>query len=161
MKYIIDKYEIKDAKDSRTPMLSNDARTEDATTLFSYRECVGSILYLANKTRPDLSYASGYVSRYLDKQTKQDVINIKQIIRYIKGTSDLEITFRKTETNENVEKLNCYVDSDYAGDLESRKSTSDYIIYYSNGPIRLELKETAYSCIVKQNLLLQQIVLRN
>lgn len=104
--------------------------------MFPYRVCIGSILYLANKTRPDLSYASGYASRYLDKQIKQDIANVKQIMRYIKGTLNLGIVFKqKTKTYENEEKLNCHVDSDYAGDLETRKSTTGYIIFYSNGPI--------------------------
>jgi len=96
---------------------------------------------VANKTRPDLSYASSYVSRYLDKQTKQDIVNVKQILKYVKGTLDLGIVFENTNILENCEKLVCYVDSDYAGDTETRKSTTEFVIYYSNGPISWSSKK--------------------
>jgi len=142
-KSIIIKYRMEDAKISGILMMPNDTRLENGMSKFPYRECVGSILYLANKTRPDLSYASGYVSRYLDKQSKQDIVNVKQILRYIKGTLDLGIVFENTNTRlcENCEKLVCYVDSDYAGDTETRRSTTGFVIYYSNGPISWSSKK--------------------
>jgi len=138
---IIIKYGMEDAKISRIPMMPNNTRLENEMSKFPYRECIGSILYLANKTRPDLSYASGYVSRYLDKQSKQDIVNVKQILRYVKGTLDLGIVFENTNTLENCEKLVCYVDSDHAGDTETRRSITGFVIYYSNGPISWSSKK--------------------
>ena len=60
-----------------------------------YREAVGSLLYLSNGTRPDLSFAVNKASRYLEKPTKAHWNAVKRILKYLKGTVKYGIKFEK------------------------------------------------------------------
>jgi hypothetical protein len=97
-----------------------------------YREAVGSLLYLATGTRPDISYAVSVVSQVLSKPTKRHWEMVKRIMRYLKGTADLGITYRHGH-DQGV--LTAYSDADYAGDTKTRRSTSGVVCQYMGGPI--------------------------
>lgn len=109
----------------------------------NYREAVGSLQYLSSKTRPDLSFAVNYESRSLDNPKKQDFINVKRNLRYLKGTPSKGIKYYKSQRKDL--ELIAYCDADYAGDKDSRekdqtkeirrKSTSGFVILMSGGPI--------------------------
>lgn len=55
---------------------------------FPYREAVGSLMYLSVATRPDISFAVGVVSRYLEKPSPIHVNAVKRFLKYILGTMD-------------------------------------------------------------------------
>ena len=86
---------------------------------------------MSTDTRPDLGYAASYASRFLDAYKNEHVILIKRIFRYLKGTLNHGILFAKG----NNLSLACYSDSDFAGDTETRRSTSGYVIMLCGGPI--------------------------
>ena len=73
-------------------------------------------------TRPDIAYAVGVVSRNLENPTKSDVIQVKRIFRYLRGTTDLGIVY-KPQQNSNALLL-CYSDADHGGDKASGRSTT-------------------------------------
>lgn len=98
---------------------------------FPYREAVGSLMYLAVGTRPDISFAVGNVSRYMDKPAAAHVNAVKRILKYIKGTSDTGIQF---DCGGDLEFIG-YSDADYAGDVETRRSTSGYVFMFGGGVI--------------------------
>lgn len=87
---------------------------------FVFREAVGSLLYLMAKTRPDLSYTVTYNSRNTQNPSDIDITNIKRILRYLQGTKHL----LAYNNNGNVQIFRAFCDADYAGDVESKKSTS-------------------------------------
>ncbi|XP_011699846.1 PREDICTED: uncharacterized protein LOC105457091 [Wasmannia auropunctata] len=99
-KTLIINFGMENAKISKIPMTMNekDNRPEDLSSKFPYRECVGSILYLASKTRSDLSYASGYdaaailapLNGFLTGKKKKD----KQAINW---TTESEEAFRESK----------------------------------------------------------------
>ena len=97
---------------------------------FPYRTAIGSLLFLARGTRPDISFAVAYTARFCEKPTNTHVTAVKRIIRYIKGTLDLGITFSGGSRS-----LITYCDSDYAGDINTRKSTNGFVIAINNAPI--------------------------
>ena len=97
----------------------NGAASVDVT---EYKQLVGSLLYLT-ATRPDLMYAVGLISRYMEKPTEMHLQAAKRIIRYLKGTMELGIGYRKG----GKECLIAFADSDYAGDVDDRRSTSGYV----------------------------------
>lgn len=86
-----------------------------------FRSIIGSLRYLVN-TRPDLSYSVGYVSRFMEKPTSEHLAAMKHILRYVAGTLNLGVEFRKKQHQ--VPQLNGYSDSDMAGDIDDRKSTT-------------------------------------
>lgn len=97
-----------------------------------YREAIGSLMFLSKLTRPDISYAVNIMSRFLMCYNETYWRGIKRIFRYLAGTSELGILYKKTDKNSD---LLGYSDVDYAGDLETRRSTLGYIFLLSGGPV--------------------------
>ena len=100
----------------------------DAT---SYRSVVGSLRYLVN-TRPDLAFSVGYVSRFLEEPRKDHLAAVKQILRYVEGTKSWGLRYERRK--ERV-RLTGFSDSDFAGDVDARKSTTDVIFFLGSSPI--------------------------
>jgi hypothetical protein len=97
-----------------------------------YRSAVGSLLYLANCTRPDIAEATMMVSRFSSRPGRQHWAAVKKIFKYLRGTSKVGITFRGS--NGDLEQLHGYCDSNWGGDLDTRRSTTGYV-FFMNGPI--------------------------
>jgi hypothetical protein len=99
-------------------------KPESVSNATMYRSVVGSLRYLVN-TRPDLAYSVGIVSRFMESPNAEHWSAIKRIVRYIAGTTDLGCKYVKGENSE----LLGYSDSDHAGDLEKRKSTTGIVFF--------------------------------
>ena len=100
---------------------------------------VASLLYAAIATRPDIAQAVGAVSKFNAKPTEAHLTAIKRISRYLKGTVNLSLEYQKTEDGKLIE----YFDSDYAGDLDDRHSTTGNIFPMAGGPISWLSKKQA------------------
>lgn len=87
----------------------------------TYQELIGSLLYLSTGTRPDLSFAVGRLSRYVAAPTADHMAAAKTVLRYLCGTPDLSLMYRGSG------ELIGYCDADYAGDLDTRRSTTRYV----------------------------------
>ena len=111
----------------------NGVRVDD--TLF--KQMVGFLMYLTT-TRPDLMYAVSLISRYMAKPTELHLSAAKRILRYLKGTTGLDIFYKK---GGKCEGLIGYTDSDYAGDIEDRKSTSSYVFMLGSGAVAWSSKK--------------------
>jgi hypothetical protein len=116
-----------------TPMDQNSkllpGRPDLAKDITRFRSIVGSLRYLVN-TRPDIAYSVGMVSRFMEAPTSDHWAAIKRIVRYIAGTSEYGCTYLNKPTT--GLKLLGYSDSDHAGDLENRNSTSG-VMFFLNG----------------------------
>ena len=88
-----------------------------------YREMVGSLIYAITCTRPDLSWAVSKLAQSFSNPSEGDVIMFRHVFWYVLGTIDYKLRFRKSENNL---KLTGFSDSDWAGSLTDRKSTSGY-----------------------------------
>lgn len=91
-----------------------------------YRSVVGSLRYLVN-TRPDLAFAVGLVSRFMEAPGKEHWTAVKKILRYVAGTLNLGVNFKKGAAADYT--LLGYTDSDCSGDLVHRKSTSGILFF--------------------------------
>ncbi|XP_047309920.1 secreted RxLR effector protein 161-like [Impatiens glandulifera] len=112
-------------KSLSTPMALNekfqvndDGEKADSTT---YRKLIGSLIYL--NTRPDITHSVSLLSRFLNEPSQIHFASAKRILRYLKGTKTQGIELKK----ESECKLVGYTDSDWAGSIDDRKSTSSYI----------------------------------
>lgn len=92
-----------------------------------YRQLIGDLMYLSTISRPDIAFSTSYLSRYLDKPSSNLWNAAKRVLRYLQGTKDMTLQFRK---NNNDTEITAYSDADWAGDCEDRKSTSGQVIYY-------------------------------
>ena len=105
----------------------------DAT---KYKQIVGCLMYLA-ATRPDLMYVLSLISRFMNCPTELHMHAVKRVLRYLNGTINLGIMYKR----DGSEKLEAYTDSDYAGDLDDRKSTSGYVFMLSSGAVSWSSKK--------------------
>jgi hypothetical protein len=97
---------------------------------FPYQEMLGSLLFLAVCTRPNIAYAVGYLARFSTKFNRDACRALERVLQFVFNTrSELLVLGGKTA------RLVGYVDSDFAGDSTQYKSTTGYIIFLGNGPI--------------------------
>lgn len=83
-----------------------------------YSNAVGSIMYAMIGTRPDLAYPVGIVSRFMSKPIKEHWLQVKRLLRYIKGSVQTRLCYKKSTDF----KLVGYCDSDFAADPDIRRS---------------------------------------
>ena len=95
-----------------------------------YASAVGSLMYAMVCTRSDIAHVVGVVSRFLSNPGKEHWTAVKWILRYLRGTSRICLCFG---TDKPV--LDGYTDADMAGDVDSRKSTSGYLMTFSGGAV--------------------------
>lgn len=114
------------------------SRDEDGTKVDAtfYKQVVGSLMYLTT-TRPDLMFTVSLISRFMAQPTKLHMQAVKRALRYLKGTVGLGIFYKKGGN----QKLLAYTDSDYAGDMDDRKSTSGYAFLLSSGAVSWSSKK--------------------
>jgi hypothetical protein len=131
---LVSKYGLLDANATSTPSSTSVKMTKEGDPLdlsvFPFREAVGGLLYLAVCTRPDIAQAVGAVARYMSAPTTQHWSAVKMILRYIKGTAALGLVYGSGEPG-----LAGYCDADYAGDVDTRRSTTGYVFILNGGAI--------------------------
>ncbi|RVW65982.1 Retrovirus-related Pol polyprotein from transposon TNT 1-94 [Vitis vinifera] len=96
-----------------------------------YASAVGSLMYAQVCTRPDIAFAVGMLGRYQSNPGIDHWKAAKKVMRYLQGTKDYKLMYRRTS---NLEVVG-YSDSDFAGCVDSRKSTSGYIFILAGGAI--------------------------
>ena len=116
---------IEPSKKLCNAMCPNSGQEVQKMKQYPYREIVGSILYLSTCTRPDIAYATGVVSRYMQNPGWEHWETAKRILKYLKYTESVKLTFDGKIPLTSVE---CYADASYAEDLDKRKSTTGYTI---------------------------------
>lgn len=100
------------------------------TSEYKFKELVGSLLYIATCTRPDISHTVSLASR-TSEPTQAHWTALKRILRYLKGSKNLGISYTKHAEGD----LTGFSDADYANDEETRKSNSGLCIFYCGAPI--------------------------
>ena len=96
-----------------------------------YTSAVGSIMYAQVCTRPDIAFVVGMLGRYLSNPGMNHWIAVKKVLRYLQRTKDFELTYRRSDHLELVG----YTDADFAGCLDSKKSTSGYVFMMVGGAV--------------------------
>uniref|UniRef100_A0A2N9HBW1 Integrase catalytic domain-containing protein n=1 Tax=Fagus sylvatica TaxID=28930 RepID=A0A2N9HBW1_FAGSY len=139
---VLEKFSMLDAKPVSTPLANhfrlsgsqcpkNEEEIENMSKV-PYASAVGCLMYAMVCTRPDLAHAVSTVSRYMANPGREHWNAVKWIFRYLKGTAEHGILFsRQPGTNSVVG----YVDADYAGEVDDRRSTTGYVFTLSGRPI--------------------------
>jgi hypothetical protein len=97
----------------------------------SYASAVGSIIYAQVCTRPDLAFVARMLGRYQSNPGEVHRKGAKKALHYCQGTKEIMLTYKRSEKLEIVG----YSDADFAGCVDSRKSTSGYIFTLTGGAI--------------------------
>eukprot|EP00644_Phytophthora_capsici_P008997 jgi/Phyca11/101733/e_gw1.6.97.1 len=78
-----------------TTKLQAAGESEEVDHSFDYRGVIGSLMYLATTTRPDLSYAVGQLSRFVSRPMAKHCGALKRVLRYLMATKEEGIIFDK------------------------------------------------------------------
>ncbi|XP_071900969.1 secreted RxLR effector protein 161-like [Coffea arabica] len=88
-----------------------------------YASLVGSHMYVQVCTRPNIAFTVGMLGRYQNNPGKNHGKATKRVLRYLQGTKDYKLIYKQSDY---LEVLG-YSNSDFAGCVDSSKSTSEYI----------------------------------
>ena len=130
---LLERFNMSNCNAVSTPIVKdNETEESPRNENFPYRQVVGALMFLMCGTRPDIAYAVSVVSRNLENPTERDVVRVKRILRYLRGTSNYRLVY-KNDHEKGV--LICYSDADHGGDLSTGRSTSGVLCLYSGAPI--------------------------
>ncbi|XP_059638549.1 secreted RxLR effector protein 161-like [Cornus florida] len=96
-----------------------------------YASIAGSLIYAQVCTRPDIGFAVGMLSRYQSNPGMYHWKSAKKVMRYLQGTKNYMLIFRRTGDLEVID----YSNSDFAGCVDSKRSTFGYLFLLARGTI--------------------------
>lgn len=147
VKSILERFGMADCNPVRTP-LDNDKlsktmgpKTEkerEEMHNVPYRGLVGALVYLVQATRPDIAVAVSTLSRFLNNPGTTHWGAAKRVLRYLKGTIDValvidaskvELALQPSGRHLMLNPVVVYCDADYAGDIDTRRSTYGFITF--------------------------------
>ena len=102
-------------------------------TDFPYRHIVGSLAHMARTFRPDLAHPVSELSRHLGSTAERHIHMCKCVLIYLNSTKTLGIVYHGGQSPLNADRIQTYCDADWAGDHETRKSRSGYVIMQNEG----------------------------
>ena len=103
---------------------------EEDMSRVPYASAVGSLMYAMVCTRPYIAHAVGVLSRFMSNPRKEHWTVVKQVFRYLRGTSDYGLCYQGRPGLERVLNIHGFVDADWDGDMYQRISTSGYVFTY-------------------------------
>ena len=146
---VLERFRMKDCSPSVAPIMKGDKLSlnqypkndleKESMKNIPYASAVGSLMYAQVYTRPDIAYAVGVLGRYQSNSGMDHWRVAKKVMRNLQGTKDYMLMYRQTDSL----YLVGYSDADFAGCVDSRKSTSGYIFIMIDGAVYLRsVKQT-------------------
>ena len=108
---------------------------EEDMSRVPYASAVGSLMYAMVCTRLDIAHVVGVLSRFMSKPGKEHWTAVKRVFRYLRGTSDYGLCYQGRPGLDRVLDIRGFVDADWAGDLDHRRSTSGYVFSLFGGAV--------------------------
>ncbi|XP_036340619.1 secreted RxLR effector protein 161-like [Rhagoletis pomonella] len=103
-----------------------------------YQEAVGCVLYLAQCTRPDISFSVASVSQFNQQHGQAHWTAVKRILRYLKGTLHYKLTYA---LDTKFDELCGYTDADWASSFVDIKSCTGYAFLWQGAAISWATKK--------------------
>ena len=111
-----------------------------------FRQIIGALNYLTCTLRADISFATHHLARFMDNPGIQHWNQLLNVVAYLRDHPNANISYNNptnklykidnTVYHMQRNTLYCFVDSDFASsDLDNRRSTTGYVIYYNGGII--------------------------
>jgi hypothetical protein len=129
---LLKQYNLENSKGCVAPLDFGDKRVAgeaDDCNQTLYQRAIGSLLYVSNNTRPDISFAVCKLSQYSQKPSVKDWQRVKKVLRYLKKTKNCKLCYKKKNSS-----LQIFCDADYANS-EDRKSISGFVCKFAGSPI--------------------------
>ena len=124
---MLERFQMDQCKPSRTPAdlnlkLQTAQNGDEEVDQKIYRSLVGSLLYLAKQTKPDIIIIVNILSRHMNAPTNKHWMCEKRLLRYLQGSKVLKLTYTKEASFD----LAGESDADWSGDANDRKATTGY-----------------------------------
>lgn len=143
---VIKRFGMDKAQKAYVPLLANQPLTQDMNSTVSnvddnhdvnqvpYRQAVGALLYAAQCTRPDISFACSRISAFMNSYTIMHWHAVEQTLRYLNTSKNAYLQYEcMNDATRNI--LVGYCDADWASDSDSRKSQTGYVFYLNGAPV--------------------------
>ncbi|CAB1110220.1 unnamed protein product [Ectocarpus sp. CCAP 1310/34] len=134
---ILQRYGMEQANPVSTPGYGAELSTEQPQDQLlgpedkqRFQAITGSLLYLAQCTRYDLSYAVHQLTRACANPAQVHMAAAKHLLRYLRGTPDLPIVYKKGQF-----RLSCFTDSSFGANPDNGRSTTGYLFFLGGGLI--------------------------
>ncbi|XP_050147277.1 secreted RxLR effector protein 161-like [Malus sylvestris] len=101
-----------------------------------YRSLVGALQYLTF-SRPNIAYSVNMVCQFMNNPTDLHLHLVKRILRYLQGTITCGLKYTKGEDM----SITTYSDSDWASNINTRRSITGYVVYLGSNPISWQSKK--------------------
>ena len=154
IKDILTRSEITPMHPALSPMMTGEKLTmrvegeSRCDKSFNFRSHVGSIMYAATCSRPDIGYAVNQVSRFLADPSESHMDTVIRIYRYLAKTSNLALCYKYNGDKKDDESvrmgaidLRVYVDAEYSTDPSEPRSCTGYVLCLAGGPIAWKSKK--------------------
>lgn len=131
---LVSKFQMSDCKTQSTPIepkLNLDKSSDKCLPDVPYQKLIGSLMYLAVLTRPDIAYCVSYLSQFNSCYSHIHWNYCKRVLRYLLHTKSYCLKY----TNNNNSNLQGFVDSDWASDALDRKSYTGFCFMLSGSAI--------------------------
>jgi hypothetical protein len=133
----LERYGFNDGRTHPTPLSSGSKLTKadcpqtttdvEAMKAFPYQSLIGTLMYAMLGTRPDIAFAVGTLSKYSSNPGRKHWNEAAHILRYLGGTKDLGLVYDRRKGANLSSFILGYTDSDWAGDLDTRRSTGGFV----------------------------------
>jgi hypothetical protein len=150
-KYIRDMIEgiegTRTIREHDTPMVPGKrllANTGAKVDQLFYQSCIGTLLYLSGWTRPDISFAVSELSKHVINPGVEHHEALMYLVGYVKKTMKTRITYGRKPREDigfEMNQLGGYVDASFAGDIDTRKSKTGFVLFLNGGPVSWKSKD--------------------
>lgn len=131
--HLLKKFNMTNCNSVNTPIENfdfNESNSSDKCQNPLYQKLIGSLMFLAVMTRPDIAYSVSFLSQFNNCHTEYHWKCAKRVLRYLKGTKNYCLVFKKTN-----EDLQGHVDADWGSDKTDRKSYTGFVFKLSGGAV--------------------------
>lgn len=138
---LLNEYGMKDCKPNSLPLEAGHqikCENDNCTRVnqAEYQSLIGSLLYLATTTRPDILHSTVKLAQCNADPHKEHLAAAKRMLRYLRGSSDVKLHYKRTGEN-----ICCFVDADWAGDSTNRKSYTGWAFFAAGAAFNWESKK--------------------
>jgi hypothetical protein len=136
------------AQYSRSQMPKSGFAEALQVATYPYRELIGTLLWISNGTRPDIVFAVNTPAKFTCNPGLLHWRAALRVLGFLKTTKHYCIRYAQKHFNENITSggymrgrlpitpgLQCYVVASHAADIDTRRSTTGYIFFISEGPV--------------------------
>lgn len=114
----------------------------DGNRASAYRTAVGSLLYLATCSRPDLAHTASLLSQFNQNPSSKHWMALKHALRYLKGTVNRGLSYKRTG-----QKLKVFSDADWGCDTTDRKSFTGYAVILAGSVVSWGSRKQRYTAL--------------